>query len=464
MTADAEARVPVVVIGAGACGLIAALAAHDQGAEVIVLERDATPAGSTALSSGFIPAAGTRWQRAQGVEDSPQRFVDDIMAKNGGGADRRIVDAVCADAAPTLAWLADRHGVDFVLVDGFRYPGHSTLRMHAVVARTGAALMDALLAACARARIDIVTSARVTELVADAQSRIEQVVFARPDGAKDRVGCDAVMLACSGFGGNPALVRVHLPSVADALYFGHAGNQGDALTWGQALGAAVSDLSGYQGHGSVATPCNILLTWALMMEGGIQVNAAGRRFSDEHQGYSEQCEQVLAQAGSFAWNVFDARLHAIGMDFDDYRSAHAAGAVKVAPDVETLAALTGAPLHALRETLTHAARCAQGSETDGFGRDFSTKPALAPPFHVARVTGALFHTQGGLAVDEAARVLRADGTALPNLFAGGGAARGVSGDRASGYLSGNGLLTAATLGRIGGESAAALVARNLTRP
>jgi fumarate reductase flavoprotein subunit len=72
------------------------------------------------------------------------------------------------------------------------------------------------------------------------------------------------------------------------------------------------------------------------------------------------------------------------------------------------------------------------------------------------VTGALFHTQGGLADDATARVLRPDGTRLPNLFAAGGAARGVSGPKASGYLSGNGLLTAVTLGQAAGRAAAEL--------
>ena len=65
-----------------------------------------------------------------------------------------------------------------------------------------------------------------------------------------------------------------------------------------------------------------------------------------------------------------------------------------------------------------------------------------------KVTGALFHTQGGLAIDAQARVLKADGSGLPNLYAGGGAARGLSGAHVWGYLSGNGLLSAVTLGRI----------------
>ncbi|MDA0342432.1 MAG: FAD-binding protein, partial [Proteobacteria bacterium] len=77
-----------------------------------------------------------------------------------------------------------------------------------------------------------------------------------------------------------------------------------------------------------------------------------------------------------------------------------------------------------------------------------------PPYFAAKVTGALFHTQGGLSIDSSARVLRQDRSALPNLFAGGGAAVGVSGSSVHGYLSGNGLLTAVSLGRIAGQAAA----------
>ena len=96
--------------------------------------------------------------------------------------------------------------------------------------------------------------------------------------------------------------------------------------------------------------------------------------------------------------------------------------------------------------------------TDPFGRDFTTHPLLAPPYHAIEVTGALFHTQGGLKIDGSARVLRPDGTAFDALFAGGGAACGVSGPDVSGYLSGNGLLTAFAFGALAGRGAARLVA------
>ena len=91
-------------------------------------------------------------------------------------------------------------------------------------------------------------------------------------------------------------------------------------------------------------------------------------------------------------------------------------------------------------------------ETDRFGRLWG-ETRLAPPYCAVRVTGALFHTQGGLVTDGSGRVMATDGAAFPNLFAAGGAACGVSGAGDSGYLSGNGLLAAAVLGRAAGAAA-----------
>src|SRR5262249_18404440 len=93
-------------------------------------------------------------------------------------------------------------------------------------------------------------------------------------------------------------------------------------------------------------------------------------------------------------------------------------------------------------------------QPDRFGRVFDKR--LAPPYCAIKVTGALFHTQGGLAIHTQARVLRRNGQPLPNLFAAGGAAGGGPGAQASGYLAGNGLLTATVFGRIAGMSAARL--------
>ncbi|MEQ8709076.1 MAG: FAD-dependent oxidoreductase [Rhodospirillales bacterium] len=449
-----DITVPVVVIGAGACGSIAALAARDNGAEVLVLDRDTSPGGSTALSSGFIPACETRWQTAIGETDSVAIMSADIQRKAKGRADPVLTDLVARTSGPTLEWLADRHGIPFVLLEGFKYPGHTALRMHAHAEQTGRGLITALHTALSAADIDIMTDAHVTALYADRAGKIHGVRVARPDGSTEAIGCAALVLACNGYGGSREMLEQYIPEMAPAIYFGHVGNQGDAVKWGDALGAGLADMGAYQGHGSVAWPHAVLISWALMMEGGIQVNLKGERFSNENQGYSEQAVDVLAQPEGIAWDIYDQRLHDLGMTFDDYRQAEKAGAVRRADDPAALAALIDLPAGTLQQTLDHAAALQAGRGEDVFGRDFTQKPPLSGPFYAIRVTGTLFHTQGGLTIDDRTRVMRPDGSLLPNLFAGGGAARGVSGPAVWGYLSGNGLLTAVSLGRLAGEAAA----------
>ena len=112
-------QVPVVIIGAGAAGLVAALAAREAGAEVLVLERDALPRGSTALSAGLVPAAGSRWQRQADIADTAALFAGDILSKAKGEPDRAIVELVTEQAAPTLEWLADRYGLPFSVIADF---------------------------------------------------------------------------------------------------------------------------------------------------------------------------------------------------------------------------------------------------------------------------------------------------------------------------------------------------------
>ncbi|WP_436644230.1 FAD-dependent oxidoreductase [Microbaculum sp. FT89] len=457
---DFETRCDVLVIGAGACGLVAALRAADAGADVIVVERDHSPTGSTSMSSGFIPAAATRFQAALGITDSAERFSEDIQRKAGNEADPAIVEAVTREIGPALEWLADSHGLDWLVLTDFLYPGHSVHRMHAVPEKTGAGLMARLLAAAEAAAIPIVTDAHATTLFAEPDGTVAGLETVRPDGAAERIGCGALVLACNGYGGNRDLVRQYIPAMADAPYYGHPGNEGDAVLWGGALGAATRHLGACQGHGSLAHPHGVLITWALMMEGGIQVNVDGARFSNEHQGYSEQAIRVLEQPGGIAWDVYDGRLHELGLAFPDYRDADSAGAILGVDTVAGLAALMKVPAEALENTLADVERFRSGAQQDPFGRDFTGQPGLKPPYHAVRVTGALFHTQGGLVVDGSARVRKADGAPVANLFAGGGAACGVSGSRIEGYLSGNGLLTAVALGSIAGRAAADRVGRS----
>ena len=425
----------VAIVGAGACGLTAALMLRDAGIDCVLLERDSQAQGSTALSSGFIPAAGSQVQRAAGVlDDSAERFAQDIQAKAQGTAATHLVAAYSRAAGRALDALQSRHGLGFELLDGFLYPGHTVRRMHTLPQRTGAALMAALQAAADRAGATLLTSALVRELWFGANDQLLGVGYLRPDGKLEHLACRALLLACNGFAGNRGMVQEWLPEMCGAVFAGHAGNDGSAIQWGQQLGAGLADLGGYQGHGSWALPQGALITWALMAQGGIQVNRFGERFHDETQGYSEAAVHVLAQPEGLAWDLFDTRLLELARGFPDFRSAEAAGALRQAKDLNALAQLIGCDAAGLGGTLA------------------STR--LEPPYCAVQVTGALFHTQGGLAINEQCRVQRENGQTFPNLWAAGGAARGVSGNAVWGYLSGNGLLSAVAGGYIAAHSMA----------
>ena len=322
--------------------------------------------------------------------------------------------------------------------------------------RDGSELLAALLNALAKAQIDMLTSARVTTLVVNADRHVLGIQAERPDGAVEQIGCRTLILACNGYGGNPEMLRTYIPAMAQAHYHGHVGNQGEAVQWGIELGARIADMGSYQGHGAVITPEMIHLGWPCITSGGYQVNADGKRFSHENEGYSEQALKVLAQKDGVAWTIFDDRGHQLALQVHCHRDAEAIGAIKRASSIGELAQAIGCPVSALERTVNDVERMARGEISDPFGRDFTGHRPLSPPYYFARVTGALFHTQGGLEVNLEGRVMAEDGSPLPNLFAGGGAARGLSGPADWGYLSGSGLLMATNLGRITGAAAAAL--------
>ena len=452
-----EYSIPIVVVGAGGCGLSAALSAKENNSEVLVIERDSTPLGTTAMSTGLIPGANTRLQRAAGIEDTPEIFANDIIKKTKGETDPEIATSLAIESSKTIEWLIDKYQIPLSLVDSFLYPGHTVMRMHGTPNRTGSELMGALCRAAERAGIDVLTNALVTDLYSDSNNKILGVKVLRTDGQTEEIGCDALILACCGFAGNPEMVEEYMPEIKEAEFFGHPGNKGDAIKWGKSLGADLADIGSYQGHGGLAAGRGVPILWPMIMEGGFQININGERFSDESLGYSEQAVKVVSQPKKIAWNIFDERLHELMKEFEDYNNAIEANAIINADNTAELSALTGINKESMDKTIKEVEEMVEGKRKDSFGRDFTIKPKLESPYYTVKVTGALFHTQGGLVVNEHAQVMDKNKDPLPNLFAGGGSARGISGPSDWGYIAGNGLLTATTFGRLAGVSAANLV-------
>lgn len=448
--------VDLIVAGAGAAGFAAAIRAAESGASVLLAEASATyeHGSNTSMSTSMIPAGGSRWQEQRGIEDSPEIFRADIRRKTKGTVDETVLHALTEVAPKLVDWLADTCDVPLELVTEFRYPGHSTDRCHAVADRSGRTLLRHLRTALDRyPDATLVAPLRLDDVIVE-DGDVVGGCFRSPDGKVEEVRSRlGVVLATNGYGADPELVRQFVPEIASGVYHGGDGSRGDALRIGERVGAGSAQLGAYQGHGALAVPHNVLLTWATVMHGGVIVNASGERFDDETIGYSEFGARVLAQTGGVAWVVFDRRIHEACQPFADYQDLLRQGGVRWAGDVAELAEIIGASGEVLASTLADVERASRQESVDAFGRsEFGGH--LAAPYATVRVTGALFHTQGGLIVDRDARVLTPDLRAIAGLYAAGGAAVGMSGEGASGYLAGNGLLSALGLGYLSGSHAA----------
>ncbi|MBV9784243.1 MAG: FAD-binding protein, partial [Acidisphaera sp.] len=425
-------------------------------ASVAILEKLDRPGGNSSLSTGSVPAAGSRFQREAGIDDSPDRMVRDLMAIARETDDADLVRRLAETSAETVEWLVDTVAARLKLVTAYKHVGHSVPRLHAPVSRRGQDLVDDLLAAVERRRIPLAVGNAARALLVDDGVVHGALVETGQQRSEIRVG--KTILAVNGFAADPALVRRFCPEIAGAQYFGALGSTGEAVQWGEALGAGFANMGAYQGYAAVAYPQGSLLSWTTIEKGGVLVGADARRFGDESLGYSGFARVVLAQGGE-AFAVFDQRIFDITAQEEEFLELWSYGGIKKAESPEQAASLFALPRDALAAELAAYNQAARGAAADPQGRrDFGLAP-LQPPFYIGRVVPGLFHTQGGLRVDRDARVLRPDGTPVPNLFAGGGAAAGISGrSGALGYASGNGLLSAIGLGRLAGRAAAREIA------
>lgn len=447
-----DAELDVVVAGAGGCGLIAALAAAEKGLEVGIFEKTEFVLGNTAASAGMIPACNTRFQKEAGIYETAEEMAEDILKKNHYESDPELTLAVCEASGPLVEWMVDSLNIELSLVKEFKYPGQRNNRMHAPPSRSGLELMKKLKnEVMNRDNIYLVLKAEVTDLIVNENNEVIGVEVNSDEG-KQRIKAKKVILATNGFGGNKEMVKKYIPEIADALYFGYEANTGDAIRMGEKVNAQLASLTGYQGHSAVSESHGLLVTWGTIMMGGFMVNVHGKRFGNEPHGYSEFAVEVLKQENRNGYIIFDQEIYDQLLDIEDFKNLVDLKAFKKADDIEELGEKLGVNKENLKETL-EAFNAAVEKGADEFGRtEFPKK--LAPTFYGIKVTPALFHTQGGLKINKHAQVLDKNSNVIKNLYAGGGAAVGVSGDHAYGYMSGNGLLAACGFGKIAGDHAA----------
>lgn len=443
----------VVVVGAGGSGLMVAITAATfrGGVDVLLMEKDSRVAPNSAIGGGMLQAAGTRFQRAAGIEDTPELMAEDILVKNRRQSDPELTLTLCRRSAEIVHWFADDLGVPIELAPETHWLGHSRPRMHAHPKRSGTPLMDALRArAAGLSKLKYADDTPGCGLVTDERGAVVGVL-ARHRGKTHRVRSHRVVLATGGFGANREMLSQYIPEVVDVPYLGTATNTGEGIQWGVEVGAAVDHMSGYQGLGFAVPGTGTRLNPGLISAGGIMVNTSARRFEREDQGYSEWAGVLLRQPGGVAVAIWDGEIHRPIERTTTMVNSTRAGAIVTCRDISELARHFDLEAETLAQTL-HEYNRAVADGRDPLGRELLVH-RLTPPYYAAWVTGALAHTQGGLKIDPFGRVLRGDRSPVPNLYAGGGTAAGLSGGTPDGYTSGNGLLVAYTLGQIIGEHA-----------
>lgn len=439
----------VVVVGAGGAGLSAAIAARNEGANVIVLEKMGIAGGNTNYATGGLNAAETSVQKALNISDTVEQFYEDTMkgGKNRNNPD--LVKTLTEKSAETVDWLIGL-GVD--LSDVGKLGGAKNPRAHRPEGggAVGSHFVSVMLhKAVSDLGIKILYKARVTGILQDGNSP-SGVTVSSPDG-DFTVKAKAVIIATGGFGANPDLIVSYNPKLAGFGTTNHAGATGDAFAWVTPFNAALLDMDQIQTHPTVVPVKNIMITEAVRGNGAILVNREGKRFVQELSTRDVVSEATLKQSGKTAFLLFDQGVRDSLKAIDGYAKK---GLLTEAQTIADLAKALSIPAEDLENTVSAYNRFADEGKDPDFGREAPLQKLEKAPFYAVEVGPAVHHTMGGLAINTNAEVLDTNGNVIKGLYAAGEVTGGVHG---ANRLGGNAMADIAIFGKIAGTNAAKYV-------
>lgn len=445
----------VIVIGSGAAGLSAAVAAADTGARVLVCEGDTRVGGSSRLSGGHFYAAGTSVQKQAGIDDTADAMFEHYMTLNQWLVDPAVVRKYCDLSAPTFEWLKDL-GVQFPVTGVYPSGVGSIPRGHQPEG-SGEEVVNVLEGHRSHKGVELVLNARVTGLMTDDDGRVTGIEI-----GDDRATCGAVILATGGFGANPEMIEKYYPQAAATgdwrWYIGSEGAQGDGITLGESVGAIV------EGHDRgllLVTPGFSRDLEVLLPPWLILVNPAGRRFANESAPYTVLGGLIEHEDGP-VFAVFDEAARAAAKPSpmsqaywvaDVLKQKADEGRIHRADTIAELAISIGVDEAALRGTIEkYNSDVAQGSDP-AFFKSGQLSPITAPPFYGVEVRPAIVCWTGtGVRIDPETSVTDQSQRAIPGLFAAGETIGNLHGDR---YIGGGGSFgPCIVFGKLAGENAA----------
>jgi tricarballylate dehydrogenase len=482
-----------VVVGAGNAAFCAALAAQEQGARVLVLERapQAEAGGNSRFTAGLMRVA------YDGVEDlkkmipdltpeeiartdfgtyTAEQFLDDMARVTEYRCDPDLTETLVRNSLATLVWMRSK-GVRFTAAWGrqafnvggrFKFWGGLTVE----AVGGGPGLVESLTSLARKNGIEIWYSARVTGLVSD-DSGVTGVVV-KKEGKTLSLRSKAVVLAAGGFQANPEWRARYLgPGWELAKVRGTRFNTGDVIRMALDIGAAPA--GNWSGCHAVAWERNapefgdLAVGDAFQKHSypwGVYLNALGRRFVDEgadfrNYTYAKYGRVILAQPGQFAWQIFDAKVRP--QLRDEYRIRQVTRRtgntleelVSKLEDTDQENALQELRQYnaAVRTDIPFDPNVKDGRGTRGLAIPKSNwaNTLDTPPFEAYAVTCGITFTFGGLRIDTGARVISTDGEPIPGLYAAGELVGGIFWFN---YPGGTGLTNGSVFGRIAGTNAA----------
>jgi fumarate reductase flavoprotein subunit len=458
-----------IIVGAGTAGLPAALFASRRGARVLLLDAAGDIGGTLHLSTGQMSAAGTRLQARLGIVDTPQAHYDDIIRISHNTVDPVLTRIAVDEAATTFDWLMDR---------GFKpLPEHPVLgKGHEPYSQKryywGADGGRSILAVLRRefeterreGRIDLQLQTPVTALITDDAGAVRGVRVKSADRERTYRGRH-ILLTCGGYGSNAEMFE-RLSGYRAYAATGYPYSQGAGIELAVGVGGYVRGRQNYLSNfGSILTddaiPGRFLARFVVIpqerLPWEIFVNARGERFIREDQQSVDAREQtLLAQPDLRYWIVFDEEMLASappgvgGWSREQMREAFGIHKwFQKADDLPTLARNSGIDVDGLVRTVADYNR-GVAKRNDALGREHMPRPIIKAPFYAIRHQGHSTTSTVGLAVDGQLRVIRSDGTPIPNLYAA-GELLGAGQTQGRSFVGGMMVTPALSFGRILGE-------------
>ena len=447
--AEQTLETDIVIIGAGGAGLTAAIMAKEAGKDILILEKMPYVGGNTTKATGGMNAAGTHYQKEQGVEDSVELFVTDTMkgGKNINNPD--LVQTMAEQSAPAIEWL-DSIGANLPKISFSG--GASTNRIHAPEdgSPVGVYLVEKFSSVLKDKGVDVMLNTRATELITE-DGKVVGVKAEGPD-ALYTIRAKAVILTTGGFGANEDMYTQYRPDLKGTVTTNAPGATGDGIVMAEKVGAALVDIDQIQLHPTVEQSTSIMITESVRGDGAILVNQKGERFVNELLTRDAVSAAELSQEGQYAYIIFDQRLRDNLKAIEKYVTN---GITVQADTIEGLATELNIDPATLAKTLADwneavkNQKDAQFERTTGMDNDLSVAP-----YYAIKIAPGIHHTMGGVKIDTAAQVIHTEGNPIPGLFAAGEVTGGVHGGN---RLGGNAVADIVVFGRIAAESAIAYV-------